>query len=514
MDTNVRDVILESLREFSTPQRPVYLVGGAMRDWLLNRVVHDLDFVLPGATRQLAQEIARRFNGALYILDEERQTTRVVLDEANLPGGRAGEHLVLDFASYRAADLEADLFDRDFSINAMAVDVAYPERLIDPTGGLNDLRARRLRACAPTSLSHDPVRVLRAVRQALALNFHIEPGTLQQMRAAVGLLPQISAERLRDELMKILDGPKVALALRILSQISALPFLLPELEGLRGVTQSAPHTEDVWEHTLRVVEHLEQLLGALVGQYREESPADLTVGSAVLWLGRFRERFTTHFEQVLVPERTLRSIMLLAALYHDIDKPASRQVMPEGKIRFLGHPEKGAETVAERARQLALSTHEITRLESTVRQHMRIHFMADRLLEGKETTPSRRTIYRFFRDVGSGGVELCLLSLADTWGTYGVTLPQEVWRAELEACRSLLEAYWEKTAEVVSPPRLLSGDDLIQLFGMKPGKEIGRILDAIREAQAAGEITSREQALAFTRQWREKAAQPGERIEE
>jgi tRNA nucleotidyltransferase/poly(A) polymerase len=514
MDTSVRDIILENLREFSTPQRPIYLVGGAVRDWLLDRPVHDLDFVLPGETRRLAQEIARRFDGALYVLDEERQTTRVVLDQEKLPGGHPGERLLLDFAAYRASDLQGDLLDRDFTINAMAFDVAAPDRLIDLCGGLADLRDKRIRVCSPGSFEHDPVRILRAVRQALGFGFRIEPETLRLMRSATGLLPRVSAERLRDELFKMLDGPQVALSIRILDQVGALSYLLPELAGLKGVEQSAPHIDDVWEHTLSVVHHAEQLLAPLVGKYRQETVADLSVGSAVLWLGRFRDHFFNHFQQAIVPDRSLRSLLFLSALYHDIEKPASREVMPGGKIRFLGHPEKGASTVAERGRQLALSTHEIARLETIVRHHMRVHFMANALLAGKETMPSRRVIYRFFGDTNDSGVDVCLLSLADVRGTYGVTLPQEIWQAELETCRSLLEAYWEKTEEVVSPPRLLSGNDLIQLYGMEPGKEIGRILGAIREAQAAGEIGSREEALTFTRNWIHKTLDPGQRSEE
>jgi tRNA nucleotidyltransferase/poly(A) polymerase len=514
MDQSVREIILETMREFSTPQRPIYLVGGAVRDWLLDRPVHDLDFVLPGETRRLAQEIARRFDGALYVLDEERQTTRVVLDQEKLPGGTPGERLILDFAAYRASDLQRDLLDRDFTINAMAFDVAHPDRLIDPSGGLADLREKRIRACSPNSLEHDPVRILRAVRQALGLGFRIEPETLRLMRSATRLLPQVSAERLRDELFKMLDGPQVALSIRILDQVGALVYVLPELEGLKGVGQSAPHIDDVWEHTLSVVQYVEQLLAPLVGQYRQETVADLSVGSAVLWLGRFRDQFFTHFQHAFVPERTLRSLLFLAALYHDIEKPASRAVMPEGKIRFLGHPEKGALTIAERGRQLALSTHEIDYLETIVRQHMRVHFMANSLLAGKEKMPSRRVIYRFYKDTGVSGVDICLLSLADVRGTYGFTLPQDVWQSELETCRSLLEAYWEKAEEIVSPPRLLSGNDLIKLFGMEPGKEIGQILGAIRESQAAGEIGSREEALVFTRHWINKTLDPVERSEE
>lgn len=493
--------VLESLREFSSPERPVYMVGGAVRDMLLDRPIHDMDFVLPGETRHLARQVAARLNGALYILDEERHTTRVVLDQAELPGGRAGDHFLLDFAAFRAGDLAGDLGDRDFTINALAFDIAHPDQLIDPMGGLDDLRAGCIRACSPASFSNDPIRILRAVRQALGLGFHLDPASLQLMRTAVTLLPKISAERLRDELFKILDGSNVALAIRILDRLGVLPYVLPELEGLKGISQSPPHTVDVWEHTLNTIQYLEQLLQPLIGQYQEETVPDLTVGSAVLWLGRFRDHFEQHFNQVLVPERTVRSLLFLSALYHDVEKPATRETTPGGKIRFLGHQDTGALTIAQRGRQLALSADEIDRLETIIKNHMRVHQFMNPLLKDETQKPSRRAIYRYFRDTDKAGIDICLISLADTRGTYGFTLPSNIWQSELEICRTLLEAYWEKTTEIVSPPRLLSGHDLMQIFGMKPGKIIGQALSAIREAQAVGEIHTRDEALDYVRNW-------------
>src|SRR5690606_23403950 len=158
-----------------------------------------------------------------YMLDEERDTARVILD----PGDSS--RLVVDFASLRGTDLETDLRGRDFTVNAMAFDVAKPDRLIDPLGGLADLRDNRLRACAPDSFTRDPVRVLRAVRQSLSFHFRIEADTLQSMRAAAPLLPAVSAERQRDELFRMLEGEQVALAVRILDRVGALQHVLPEL---------------------------------------------------------------------------------------------------------------------------------------------------------------------------------------------------------------------------------------------------------------------------------------------
>ena len=497
MEQPIRQSVLEILREFSTPERPIYLVGGAVRDMLLSRPVHDLDFVLAGPTRKLANDLASRFNGALYMLDEERDTCRVVLETGDQT------RFMVDFAALRGPDIEADLRARDFTINAIAMDVAHQDKLIDPLGGAADLHEKRLRACTPDSLRSDPARVLRAARIALRLRMRILPDTLRQMREAAPLLRQISSERQRDELFNMLDGPRVDLALRVLDQVDALKQVLPELHALKGLQQPAPHTLDGWEHTLSVLNHLELLLAPLVGQYQEDQVSDLTVGSAVLWLGRFRAQLAEHFSRPVSGDRSLRSLLFFAALYHDISKPDTRTVTDAGRIRFLGHDQQGAQMTVERGRTLALSTAELQHLHAIVKNHMRVHQLSGALKPEPEQAGveriSRRSIYRYFKDTGAAGIDIALLSLADTRGTYGVALPQDVWQAELETCRVLFEAYWEKKAETVSPPRHLSGGDLMAALELPPGPLIGQILDAVREAQAVGEINDRDAALAFAR---------------
>ena len=183
-------------------------------------------------------------------------------------------------------------------------------------------------------------------------------------------------------------------------------------------------------------------------------------------------------------------------------------------MRFLGHDDLGAQIAADRGRALALSAAEVSRLEKIVKAHMRVHFLANTMGPMKaggftHEVPegdrlSRRSIYRFFKSTGDAGVDICLLSLADLRGTYETALPQALWKAELETCRALLEAYWEKSEEVVSPPRYLSGHDVIEAFGLRPGRVVGHLLADIREAQAIGEIHNREEALAFASRWIEQ----------
>jgi hypothetical protein len=143
-----------------------------------------------------------------------------------------------------------------------------------------------------------------------------------------------------------------------------------------------------------------------------------------------------------------------------------------------------------------LSNQEIEHLVVIVRNHMRPLLLAQLV-----DPPSRRAVYRFFRTCGEAGVDICLLSLADTLATYGPTLPQDVWTRQLDIVRILLDAWWEQPERIVSPPALLNGSDIIRELHLQPGPQIGQLLEAVREAQAAGEISSREQALALARAW-------------
>jgi poly(A) polymerase len=227
----------------------------------------------------------------------------------------------------------------------------------------------------------------------------------------------------------------------------------------------------------------------------------------VLQMGRYREQLARHFTASLTTGRSPRGLLFFAALYHDIAKPLSRTTGEDGMLRFWGHDEEGAQVTAERARLLVLSNDEIERLQTIVRMHMRIHFHTNRLIrEGKP--PSRRAIYRFFRDSEATGVEVCLLALADFRATYGHTLQQGTWAACLDVVRLFLENWFEKPAESIAPPSLVDGDDLMKALSLQPGPHIGKLLEAIHETQAVGEISTREQALDFARARLKELDQP------
>ncbi len=477
--------ILNKIRRLLPDDAEVYLVGGVVRDALRGHNSKDIDFILAEEAIPLAKRIADSLGGAYYPLKQELDVARVVLAEPD------GERLFLDFSSLHGKTLDDDLSARDFTINAMAVRLHDPEKLYDPTGGVKDLIAGEIRACSVESFQTDPVRILRAVRQAALFGFKITPYTRKLMRKAAELLKEVSPERQRDELLRILSGPQPAAAIRALDLLGIQAYVFPEIENLKEIDQPPPHTQDVYLHTLAVIAKLEAVLDVLGPNHTPDGPANnLTFGQLSLRLGRFREQITAHINASFTPERTTRALLFLAALYHDAGKVDTKSVTGAGDIHFYRHEIVGSVIMDGRAHSLRLSNDEIHRVVTIVRHHMR-----PLMLTNSGEHLSRRAIYHFFRDTGEAGVDICILSLADFLGTYRVNVPQDKWGSHLDTIRVLLETWWELPKDRLNPNLFLNGKDIIDIFAIPPGPKIGEILKHLHELQAIGLVTTRADAI-------------------
>lgn len=474
--------LMDRLRPFLADlDMPVYLVGGAVRDALMGRPGHDLDFVVPEQAIRLTYKTADFLNKPAYVLDQARDAGRVVLHE---------ENTTLDFSRFRGPDLTSDLGDRDFTINALALPATAvsPNSIIDPHGGLADLAARRLRLVQPQALERDPVRGLRAIRQALALDFTLTPDTRTAVTAAAPLLLQASVERVRDELLKLLDTAP-APAVEEMQALGLLAEILPEIAALADVAQSAPHTEGALAHTTAVLRWLAVVETAVVAQL---PTTDEHLQLAQEALAPYAPHLAAHLARPVDGGLDGRLLLRLGALFHDVGKNATQTVEEDGRIRFIGHDAVGAELVNGRLRHLTLSNQAVRHVETIVAGHMR-----PLLLAAAGGQPSRRAIYRYFQATQTAGLDICLLSLADHLGTYGGRGPTAVWTQLVAVITRLLAHYFDHHADTVAPASLVDGHDLIRLLHLPPGPEIGRLLRLIQEAQAAGEVHTREEALAL-----------------
>jgi poly(A) polymerase len=475
--------IAEEIRaHLSNPD--AYLVGGAIRDSILGRPVVDIDVVLRGCGVEAARAVAGALDAAFYPLDADRGIGRVILV-------RGKTRYTLDFASLREPSIEQDLVLRDFTINAIARPLQEHAQNIDPLGGERDVRDGVLRACSKHAIADDPVRAIRAIRLATQLGFRIEKETKEQARAGASDLGRVSAERIRDEFFRILSGGKVAAAVYSLESLGLLRSILPETAGLAGYRTDSPERSNIWNHTLAVLETLESVCDLLAPEGTAGRASEPALGLAQSRLGRFRPSLAEHLARPLCDERPVRGLIFLAAVLHDAAKPETRRLNALGEVHYLGHEQLGADWALHRAAALRFSNDEAEYISQIVRNHMRP------LLLQSSGPVTRRAVFRYFRATGPCGVAVSLFFLADTLATCRAEPPQERWQAAVETVHSLLEGYFERPAEMIRPTPLLTGDDLIREFGLSPGPQIGELLDALREAQAAGEVGSRAEAIAL-----------------
>jgi poly(A) polymerase len=463
-----------------------YIVGGFVRDFLLGRETADIDITIAGDAREMAEGISEILGGRYVLLDDINKVARVILFENRKSSGEIS--CVLDFSSF-SESIETDLARRDFTIDAMAVELnRFAKSLrnievIDPFNGRDDLDRKVIRAVSDGIFTEDPARLLRAVRLTGELGFNIDPDTETLIKRDAHQISTVPGERIREELLRLLALREVGMILRYLDELKLLTAIVPELEESRGLEQPKEHHWDVLEHSFATVSALEFLLGEGAWEYMDEGIAGT---------GLLSPEINEHLTQEVSTGSTRKSLLKLSALLHDVGKPGTKSVDETGRTRFLGHSKEGAALVIERLGKLRFSSREKKLIETEITHHMRPTQLS------QEGMPSNRAVYRYYRDTDQAGLDILFLNLADHLATRGPDLDITSWQHHIELVKYLLEKYFKKE-NVVNPPRIIDGYDIMKSFGLSPGPRIGELLDAVKEAQASGEITDREQALAYCR---------------
>jgi len=494
----------EIARLLSSQGRQAYIVGGFIRDWLLGRETNDIDIAVSRDAITAARDVASEIGGSFVLLDEVNGIARVVVteDEQQIEDFRGAEwHF--DFSQF-SRDIEYDLARRDFTINAMALELSrfaaagttadirrqlsrflaeerFREKIIDPFCGQEDLRNRLVRRVSEGIFEADAARLLRAVRLAAELDFTIEPETESLVRSYSQAVTAVSGERVREELLRVLTLPHAAYHLRYLDELGLLLALIPELAEAKGVEQPTVHFWDVFEHSLQTVATIEFLMRECDWEHGHEDMLAIAPWSDVIG---------NHLSQEVSSGSTHRVLLKLAGLLHDVAKPMTKSIDDTGRARFLGHTKQGAAMTAGILARLRFSNREIRLVEGLVYHHLRPVQMGDGQL------PTQRAIYRYFRDTGEAAIDILLLALADYLASRGPLASMEEWNNHCQAMNYILAEHEKQQAKIV-PVKLIDGHDIMRMFGLGPGPLIGRLLARVHEAHASGELSTREDALAL-----------------
>jgi poly(A) polymerase len=413
-----------------------YLVGGCVRDLLLGREPEDYDVATdahPARVQELfpsSADVGARFGVILVV--ENRAQVEVATFRSDL-GYSDGRHP--DRVEYSSSPQE-DVRRRDFTINGLMLDIET-EQVLDFVGGREDLREKLVRAIGVPELRfrEDRLRMVRAVRFASRFNYTIEPATFAAIVAAAQHITEVSAERLRDEITKLLTEGAARRAFELLDQTGLLKACLPEITAMKGVAQPPEfHPEgDVWTHTLLMLENLPP-----------RSPITLAWG----------------------------------VLLHDVGKPPTFRSKEEtgDRIRFDGHAEIGARMAAEICKRLRFSVSDTEQIESLIANHLRF----------KDVFRMRPATLKRFVRLPEFREEHMPLHRLDCLASH----------RNLEAYEFVQQFLRDTPAEEVQPPRLLTGEDL-KAMGFRPGPFFKEILQAVEERQLEGRLTKREEAIAF-----------------
>ncbi len=489
----------------------VYVVGGVVRDHLLGgqKKVTDLDLMIDQVTLPVARAVADELGWAYYPLDEARDVARLIFT------ANAGVPLVCDVARIRGGSVEGDLLMRDFTINAMAFQIERlgEATLIDICNGRNDLQQQLIRRVSAASLADDPIRLLRAIRFMVQFNFVLDEQTRRQVKQSCSTVILASTERIRDELWKMLDTNQPTRALEELRSVGLLIHLLPEVARMVEVAQSYPHFEDVYQHTLRVMQNTVDLRNWILDRPSAPEPAMQRWHEA---LAPHLVALRHHLREPLANGRTRAEWLVWHAMLHDIGKPQSRteEIQPNQSIRyrFFDHERIGAEMAEARLTTLRFSRPEIALAYRVTTFHMRPHLLSSSFL-GQSL--SNRAKYRFLRDtfpgqltnigdsgheIQSDGIDVLCLAIADYQAIHRHASSQE--DGYLEHGKELFAyAFDHNGFHATRHQPLINGHTLMKALHLAPGRQVGQLLAMLQEAQAAGEITTTEAALALAATW-------------
>ena len=433
-----------------------YIIGGSVRDLLLGRIPTDYDIAVTGNPEKFAKILIAQSDGHIVRLGKPGQITIRVIS-----GDR-----IFDITSLNGTSIEDNLNQRDFTINAIAYDI-YSEGIIDCLDGLQDIANKKVRMVSKEIFKKDPVRLIRAYRIGACLNFEIETKTSQAIKSNTKLVKNIPGERIRVELLTMLDTSSSYLYLSQMANSGLLTAIFPDLDRLKGCYQNHHHHFDGFEHTMRAYGHLETILN---------DP------------GKILPDTSAKIHQYIDENRP--ALIKCAILLHDIGKPLMKTLDSSGKCHFYGHARKSADMAQKISHRLRFSNHERQFIDGIIRNHMKPLSL---FIAYDKKTLTQKGITRFYKKCGKYTPALLLTAIADTQAKqYKINHKNDAFNSFL---KKMIFEYFYDYQPLSDKPPLVTGHDLIQIFGLKPSPLFGKILDLVDDAKLAKTIKNRSEAL-------------------
>lgn len=451
------DEILNNISSFF--QNKVYLVGGSVRDYLLGKTTYDRDLIVVDEDAKAFSLKLAEFFGATHIpLDEMNKIYRIVLpDKENY----------LDITNPVENSLGKDIMRRDLTINAIAVNIQTGD-VIDLCNGISDLENRLLRGVREENFVDDPLRLLRVFRFYSVLGFELDESLSFITKKYSNLVLNPAKERIEYELMKLFDGQFADDALLKMDECGVLEMYFPFVKELKQVPPNLHHHLDLFHHSVETVKQI----GIL---YNNSS-----------------EKVKAHMDRVDFGGFSRIAHLRLAGFLHDIGKFSTWTIEEDtGRHRFIKHDDVGAKLAKPMLKSMCFSNKQIDYLTLMIKKHM----YPTAVVSAPELTD--KVMMRFVRKMEDNAIDNILIAQADRLSARGPEITDEIVNENISALNNLLEFYL-KAKETLKPlPKLLDGNEVMSILSIKPSPQLGKIMEALQEAQISGDILTKDEAVAF-----------------
>lgn len=453
-DENINKIKSQISDEFGE----IYLVGGVLRDFYLDKENFDKDIIVEKNAQKFAKMLAKSLDATFIELDEENKIFRLVLkDKINC----------IDVAGLMGKNIEEDLKRRDLTINSVAINLKTHE-IIDVNGGIEDLKLKKIKGICEQNFVDDPLRLFRIFRFEALLGFDVDENLTKIVKKHAQKIGEVSVERVNYELMKLFSGEYCERVLLNMDNCGLLKEILPVSEDLKTVPPNLHHHLDLFRHSVEVVKQIQEIY--------EKSSSEMK----------------KHLEKIDFGGFSRLSHLKLAGFLHDIGKPSTWTIEEEtGKHRFIKHDDVGSKMAINVLKTLKFSKKQIDYISKMIKYHIYpSHVVCAPDINDK--------IYmRFVRKMEDNSIDVIVLAMADRFSARGIEITEDIVQKNICNLQALLDFYLNVKENIKPLPKLLSGDEIMEMLNLKPSRELGEIIKQLKEAQLSGDIATKKQAMTF-----------------
>ena len=434
-----------------------YLVGGSVRDALMGKSFVDRDIAIKGA-EDFAKKLAEEFNATFIVLDPEYKIYRLVLeDKINY----------LDISEIQGVNIKEDLARRDFAMNAIAIDLSNGE-IIDPFSGKCDIENEVIRHIKDSNFEEDPLRVLRAFRFASTTGFELSEDTKNCINKYKHLLFTPAKERINYELMKLFGGYNCSKTLLVMDEFGILEELFPFVKEMKQVPPNTHHHLDLFHHVVETVRNIDEL-------YLQASKVE-----------------KEHLETVDFGGFPRLNHIKIAGFLHDIGKFSTWTIEEDtGRHRFIKHDDVGAKMCIPFLKDLKFSKKQIEYISAMIKNHI----YPSNVIVAPDL--SEKVMMRYIRKMEVNVIDNIILAKADRLSARGEAITEDIVAENINGLNKLLDFYLSKKDSLKPLPKLLDGQEIMEIKNIPQSPELGKIINALKEAQLNGDIVTRDDAIEF-----------------